>query len=81
MPNTTTSLEGQNLWLAQYIYLDGDTWVHIAQSREAAFAALATWENLTIHEGRTAEDVVDESFGDSEMVSYNVCEVNSIDLG
>ena len=53
------------LWLAQFIHLDGSTFVHICRSKAEAYQALVDQEGLEIGEGETAEAVIDDRFGDS----------------
>lgn len=77
---TISNWPAQDLWLGQFIYLDGSSWVHIAQSRAAAFEALAAKEELEIPAGQTAQQVVEEILGESETTSYNVMPVDSISL-
>lgn len=79
-PTAPIALPAEPLWLDQFVYLDGGTWVHIATSRRAAFEALAARQNLTCDEGRSVEELIEYLYGDSGLVSYNVCEVDSIDL-
>lgn len=77
---TISNCPSQDLWLGQFIYLDGSSWVHIAKSCAGAFEALAAKDELEIPAGRTAQQVVEEMLGESETTSYNVMPVDSISL-
>lgn len=67
LPVDSTELGGDRdgLWLAQLIGWDGDTFVHIAGTKERAFRALADREGLTVGQGQSAETVVNDALGDS----------------
>lgn len=68
------------LWLGQFIYEDGSTFVHICRSEDAAFQALAGAAGLEIGEGQTAEQTVGDHFDESYEVTYLVTAADSINL-
>lgn len=68
------------VWLGQFIYLDNETFVHLGRSKEDAFQALADNAQLPVEEGQSVADLVDDRFGGSDLVSYNVLPVDSTDL-
>lgn len=71
---------GDQMWLGQFIYLDGETFVHICRSKEDAFQALADQEELTPGEGQTVEELIDDRFAESDLISFNVLPVDSSNL-
>ncbi|PZT90868.1 MAG: hypothetical protein DI630_30215 [Gordonia sp. (in: high G+C Gram-positive bacteria)] len=69
-----------DLYLAQFIHLDGGTFVHVCRSKDEAYQALADQEGLAVGEGQTAAEIVEDLFGDSDLTSYNVLPVDSTNL-
>lgn len=67
------------LWLGQFIFQDGDVYVHICRSRDEAYKALARHQNVEIPDGQTAEEVINDLYGDCEPVIY-VAPVNTFQL-
>lgn len=68
------------LWLAQLTQEDGSNFVHVCRSREDAYTTLAAQAGLQVADGVTAEQAVDDHFGDSEQTSYLIAPVDSTDL-
>ena len=78
---TTTDASDQGqLWLGQFIYLDGEAFVHICRSKADAYRALAEQADLTAEDGQTVAELIEDHFGESDLTSYNVLPVDSTDL-
>lgn len=76
----TTPTPAAGMWLGQFVYLDGETFVHICHSKEQAYQALANQAGLEIGEGQTAAEIVEDLFGESDLTSYNVLPLDSANL-
>lgn len=77
----SAALTAGRLWLAQFVYNDGSTFVHLCSSEEEAYQALADEDGLTVREGQTAEQCIAEHFADvNNDATYTVAKVDSINL-
>lgn len=80
-PAISAALTTGRLWLAQFVYEDGSTFVHLCSSEEEAYQALADEDGLTVREGQTAEQCIAEHFADGDSDdTYTVAKVDSINL-